>query len=287
MLPGEGEVITERDERSLRIKGAHDLVDVTETRYETGEYGPDLHEHREHADAFYVLDGQLEFRLGPRGGRHVRADAGTLVLVPAGVVHAFRNVSGAPAHFLNIHAPSKGFAESLRVRRDQLPYDPEQFDSFDPPADGGRDDSVVVVRGRDEGDVATIGSSSALFKAETTDGDGTFSLTETALEPGFPGPVPHVHDRLLDSFYVLEGTLTVRLGDETLEAPPGSYAFIPPGNIHTFSNPTGERVRMLNLMAPAGFEQYLKEMAATVPAGGTPDPAVMAQIASRYDFRPA
>jgi mannose-6-phosphate isomerase-like protein (cupin superfamily) len=234
-----------------------------------------------------VLEGELEFRLGPHGRHVVRGAPGSLVMAPARVIHAFRNVSGAPARFLNIHAPSKGFAESLRARRDGVPYDPGQFDSFDAPADGGRDVSAVVVRHRDEGDVVAIGASSALFKVETSDGDGTFSLTETTLEPGFPGPVPHVHERLLDSFYVLEGTLTVHLDGEALEAPAGSYAFVPPGNVHTFSNPTGERVRMLNLMAPAGFEQYLKEMAATVPAGGMPDPAMMAEIASRYDFRAA
>ena len=287
VLPDEGEVITERDERSIRIKVAHDLVDVTETRYETGEAGPDLHEHREHADAFYVLEGELEFRLGPQGSRVVRGRAGSLVMAPAGVIHAFRNESGATTRFLNIHAPSKGFADSLRVRRDLQPYDPEEFDSFDAPAGGGRDVSAAVVRHRGEGDVVAIGASSALFKVETSDGDGTFSLTETALEPGFPGPVPHVHERLLDSFYVLEGTLTVRLGDETAEAPAGSFAFIPPGNVHTFSNPTAGRVRVLNLMAPAGFEQYLKEVSRSLPAGGTPDPALTAKIASRYDFRPA
>ena len=57
-----------------------------------------------------------------------------------------------------------------------------------------------------------------LFKAEDADGDGTFSLTETTLAPGFPGPVPHRHARMVDSFYVLEGTLTVRLGDREIEA---------------------------------------------------------------------
>jgi mannose-6-phosphate isomerase-like protein (cupin superfamily) len=288
ILPGEGEVITERDERSIRIKGAHHLVDVTETRYGPGEAGPDLHVHREHADAFFVLEGELEFRLGDHGRRVVRGEPGTLVLVPAGVVHSFRNASGAAARFLNIHAPSKRFADSLRIRRDRQPYDPAEYDSFDAPADGGRDVSDALARGPGEGDAVAIGGSSAVFKVETGDGDGTFSLTESTLESGFPGPVPHVHERLLDSFYVLEGTLTVRLGDATAEAPAGSFAFIPPGNVHTFSNPTAEPVRVLNLMAPAGFEQYLKEMARSLPpTGGLPDPAVMAEIASRHDFRPA
>jgi quercetin dioxygenase-like cupin family protein len=199
----------------------------------------------------------------------------------------FQNDGPADARFLNVHAPSRGFAESLRVRRDRRPYDPAAFDSFDPPADGGRDVGDVVVRPRDEGEVVVLGASRALLKTQSSDGDGTFSLGENTLAPGFPGPVPHVHESLVDSFYVLDGTLTVRLDAETTEAPAGSFAFVPPGNVHTFANETDEPVRVLNLMAPGGFEQYLKEVARVAAPGGPPDPALMAEIASRYDFRPA
>ena len=87
---------------------------------------------------------------------------------------------------------------------------------------------------------------------------------------------------------MLEGTLRIRLSDDELDAPAGSYAFVPPGAVHTFSNPGDEPARVLNLMAPGGFEQYLKEVVrAAEVAGGSPDPAVMAEIASRYDFVPA
>jgi hypothetical protein len=55
--------------------------------------------------------------------------------------------------------------------------------------------------------------------------------------------------------------------------------------VHTFSNRGDEPARALNVMAPGGFEQYLKEAAAAM-GGGPPDPAVMARIASRYDFEP-
>ena len=137
------------------------------------------------------------------------------------------------------------------------------------------------------GEGESILGGAVVFKAEGGDGEGTFSLSETTLPPGFPGPVPHVHERLLDSFYVLEGTLAVRLGDREVEAGAGSFAIVPPGNVHTFANRSGAPVRMLNLMAPGGFEQYLKNVAAATPPGEPPDPAVMAQIASRYDFRPA
>jgi mannose-6-phosphate isomerase-like protein (cupin superfamily) len=283
---GEGELITERDERSVRIKAAHELLDLTETRYVPGEEGPGPHVHRQHADAFYVLEGELAFRVGPEE-ELVRAPAGTLVLIPENAIHSFANESDADARFLNVHAPSMGFAESLRVRRDGLEYDPAKFDSFGAPADGGRPVSDVVVRGPGEGEKLAAGPSRALFKAEVTDGEGTFSLTESALAPAFPGPLPHRHEGMVDSFYVLEGTLTVLVGDEQHEVGPGGYAFVPPGVVHTFSNPSGGTVRMLNLQAPGGLEQYLKELASVLKPGEQPDPAVMAELASRYDFAPA
>ena len=229
------------------------------------------------------------FRLGPEGER-VQAPAGTLVLVPENVIHSFENENenegDADARFLNVHAPSMGFAESLRVRRDGQEYDPELFDSFDAPADGGRPVSDAVVRGRGEGDEISAGASRVLLKAEISDGEGTFSLTEIAAAPGFPGPVLHRHTRMVDSFYVLEGTLTVRIEDEEHGLGPGSYAFVPPGVAHTFSNPSDETVRMLNLQAPGGLEQYLKELGSALKPGEQADPAVMATLASRYDFAP-
>jgi mannose-6-phosphate isomerase-like protein (cupin superfamily) len=280
--PGEGETISDRAERNVLILLDHELADVTWTRYEPGERGPDPHIHKQHADAWYVLEGELTFGVGPGGEELHRAAAGTHVLVPAGVIHTFRNDGSESARFLNIHAPSMGFAESLRASRDGREYG---WDTFDPPEDGGRSVDDVVVRGPGEGE--TIMGGTVLFKAQVADGDGTFSLTEITLPPRFPGPVLHRHERTLDSFYVLEGTLTIRLGqDEEIEAGPGTYGAMPPGTVHSFANRSDGVVRALNLMAPGGFEQYLKEFAAASRPGEAPDPATMAEIASRYDFVP-
>ena len=286
--PNEGEALgSPSGDRTILVKAEHELVDVTESFYEPRASGASPHIHRQHGDAFYVLEGQLVFKLGPERGP-VQAAAGTLMLAPAGVVHGFDNEADAPARFLNFHAPGMRFIESLRVRRRNPRYDPTEFDTFAPPDDGGRTVADVVVRGPGEGASLAVGSSSLVFKAQVGDGDGTLSLSELELAPGFPGPVPHRHETLVDSFYVLEGTLTVHLGDETHEAPAGSYAFVPPGDVHTFSNRSGAPVRLLNLMAPGGFEQYLKEVAAAAAESGTaPSPEAMAAIASRYDFHPA
>src|SRR5919199_5283768 len=112
--PGEGETISDRAERTVKIKTAHEHLDATESRYEAGEDGPGPHLHRDHTDSFYVLEGELVFGVGPGGAHDVRAPAGTYVLVPPGLVHSFRNGSGGRAHWLNFHAPSGGFAGSLR-----------------------------------------------------------------------------------------------------------------------------------------------------------------------------
>jgi quercetin dioxygenase-like cupin family protein len=280
--PGEGEVVTERGERSVVIKAERDEIAMTESRYAPGERGPEAHVHRRHTDAFYVLDGTLVFELATE---IMSAPAGSFVLVPAGVVHSFRNEGPEDARFLNIHAPSEGFAEYLRALRDGRESDAQRFDTFDPPPDGGRPRAAVVVRAPGEGEAVVFSTIHATMKAEVHDGDGTLSLSDSLVQPGYAGPPPHRHGAFIDSFYVLAGTLTVTLDGRTVEAPAGSFALAPPGVVHAFGNDSGEPVRMLNLMAPGGFEQYLKEVARVVE-GGPPDPRLMAELASRYDLHP-
>ncbi len=66
----------------------------------------------------------------------------------------------------------------------------------------------------------------------------------------------------------------------------GTFVLVPPGNVHTVSNPSNQPARLLNLQTPAGLEQYLKEVAA-LTSNGQPDPAEMARLASQYDFMPS
>jgi mannose-6-phosphate isomerase-like protein (cupin superfamily) len=141
----------------------------------------------------------------------------------------------------------------------------------------------AVVHRPGEGELIA-GPSSVTIKATGEDTGGSFYLGEGVFQPGFPGPPPHVHERLHDMFYVLEGTLTMRLGDETFDLGPGSFVCVPPGTIHTFSNRSEQPVRILNFNTPAGWENYMRDLAAAL-AAGTPTPEEIGQIASRYDFR--
>jgi quercetin dioxygenase-like cupin family protein len=130
----DGETITQLQRRDVVILVESEALTITWSRYAPGEVGTELHVHREHTDAFYVLDGELTFGLGP-DGEPVSVAAGGFVAVPPNVVHSFRNDSDAEACWLNFHAPDCGFAAYLRAARDGVPD--TRFDSFDPPADGG------------------------------------------------------------------------------------------------------------------------------------------------------
>jgi quercetin dioxygenase-like cupin family protein len=146
----EGETISDRDARNVMILHAEEAMTVTWSRYSTGERGPDLHLHRAHTDAFYVLTGALRFALGPGGERVVRAPAGTFVSAPPGVAHSFMNAEADDVTWLNVHTPDAGFAAFLRGARDGRTV---PFDSFDVPAqtggDGGRPATEAIVVGPD------------------------------------------------------------------------------------------------------------------------------------------
>jgi quercetin dioxygenase-like cupin family protein len=62
--PGEGETITALERREVVLLAEREQLTITWSRYAAGERGPDLHVHREHTDAFYVLDGELTFTVG-------------------------------------------------------------------------------------------------------------------------------------------------------------------------------------------------------------------------------
>jgi quercetin dioxygenase-like cupin family protein len=129
-----------RVSRTYEIRADLEQLVVVEFRYPAGKRGPERHVHREHADCFHVLEGELTIEVADRT---VRAGPGFFVAAPPGLVHSFRNDSAGEARFLNIHAPGMGFAAYLE--------DGGPFDQFEPPDDGGRPFADAVVRPPDAG----------------------------------------------------------------------------------------------------------------------------------------
>jgi quercetin dioxygenase-like cupin family protein len=238
----EGETISDREARNVLILVDEPQLVMTWTRYEPGERGPDPHVHRKHADGFYIVEGEIEFGLGPGGEHLVRAPAGSVVIAPAHVVHTFANESDARAIYLNFHAPNGGFADFLRAMRDDREF---EWDSWDPPDDGGRPVSDAVVCLPGEGERFERGDRTVTILADTPE----LSLLELAVTPGWEGVDPHSHDDHLDGFFVLDGGIEFLAG----HAGSGAVMAAPPGVEHGVHRPAGD-ARLLNFHAPdAGF----------------------------------
>jgi quercetin dioxygenase-like cupin family protein len=238
--PGEGEVVTDRPERTLRILVELEELIVTWFRYEPGQKGPDPHIHKHHTDAFYVLEGEVEFSLGPELTT-MKGLPGMFAAAPPNVVHTFRNASDATAIFLNLHVPSMGFGDHMRGRN-------PAFDQHDPPPDGGLPLSNAVFT--DPGDAERIEHETSRHRVlcdlpQLTAIDMTF-------QPEFEGVDPHTHPDHVDAFYVLEGQVEFRVGDEPRVAGPGTFVAAPPGTVHGFRHAGPEPIRFLNLHAPPG-----------------------------------
>jgi quercetin dioxygenase-like cupin family protein len=247
----DAETITAKERRDVVVLAERHDITITWSRYAPGERGPDPHVHREHTDAFYVLEGELTFPLGP-GTERVRVPAGGFVAVPPNVVHSFVNEGSADACWLNAHAPDTGFAAYLRALRDGADAD---FDSFDPPADGGLPAAGAVVAGPGDGERLVSGNRVVLLKCDLPD----LCVVEWALDGPFDGPDLHRHDRQVDSFYVLDGELDLTIEESAHTADPDTLASIPRGVRHTFAHSGDGKARVLNLRAPAGgFADFLR-----------------------------
>jgi quercetin dioxygenase-like cupin family protein len=143
-------------------------------------------------------------------------------------------------------------------------------------------DAVVLLPG--DGERFEAGASAAVMKATAETTGGAFSMAETTFPAGTGGPPPHAHAHTTDTFYVLEGTLHVFIGDRELDAPAGSYVLVPPGIVHTFANTSDQPVRFLNINSPGGWENYLRELTAAMRSGTMPGTQEFAKIVEKYDF---
>ena len=142
--------------------------------------------------------------------------------------------------------------------------------------------AVILLPG--EGERIGTGASTAVMKATAETTGGAFSMSEATFPAGMNGPPPHAHRYTTDTFYVLEGTLHLTIGDSEIDASAGSYILVPPGVVHTFANISDEPVRFLNISAPGGLEKYLRDVAEATRLGTMPGTPDFAAIVAKYDF---
>jgi len=145
--------------------------------------------------------------------------------------------------------------------------------------------AVVVAPG--EGRFIAVGSAGTgvTVKASTAETGGLCTVWEGRVPPGTVGAGPHYHRGRDEFFYVLQGELVLRIGDERHTAPAGTFAFVPRETIHGFHNASTESATLLVMHHPAGFEQFLEEMQKLAARQGSREER--AALAVRFDMIPA
>ncbi len=113
--------------------------------------------------------------------------------------------------------------------------------------------------------------------------DGRYSMWELLGPPGDEVPL-HVHRHEDEAFFVLEGELTVWMGDRTATLRPGDFALLPRDVPHCYKVTSSESARWLGITSPSGFERFVE--AVSVPAAErrlpdpiAPDPAALERAA--------
>ena len=128
-----------------------------------------------------------------------------------------------------------------------------------------------------------------VVKVRDGDPGGAYSIHDNVIPAGSPGPLPHLHRDHEETFYVLEGELTVRVGTREITAPAGSFVVIPRGVVHQPSNPGTEPTRALLIFSPGGMDHFFEEAAeARIPLQMAPtDPEVQEKLeafTSKYGY---
>jgi quercetin dioxygenase-like cupin family protein len=95
---------------------------------------------------------------------------------------------------------------------------------------------------------------------------GQFSCVEFAVAPKKMGPAPHFHKDLDELMYVLDGTISVMVGETVYQVEAGGWHLRPRGLVHTFWNATDKPAVGLDCYFQQPFEDYLEAAFDTIPA---------------------
>jgi quercetin dioxygenase-like cupin family protein len=134
-----------------------------------------------------------------------------------------------------------------------------------------------------DGAQGNLGSIGVVFKLWGRDTGGALSIVEHPFPVGALVP-PHTHTREDEFSIVTEGQIGFRSGDREAVLGPGGYITKPRGELHTMWNAGPSPARMIEVISPAGFEHFFRELA-DMAAVGPPPPAEVGDLASRYGLQ--
>ncbi len=115
--------------------------------------------------------------------------------------------------------------------------------------------------------------------------DRSFSIVESTEPPGSGAPL-HVHHGEAEAFYILEGTVELTCGDQTVTAHAGDFVYTPKGVPHKYTVVGDKPARLLLLFSRPGFEMFFAEGGSPLdqPPAGPPNPEAFRRLVEKYDM---
>jgi quercetin dioxygenase-like cupin family protein len=131
---------------------------------------------------------------------------------------------------------------------------------------GGTEAPPLTVVHPGEGRAGDFGGIGVVFKLWGHDTGGALSIVEHPFEVGAL-VAPHVHTREDEYSIVTEGEIGFRSGDREVVLGAGGYITKPRGELHAMWNAGKTPARMIEIISPAGFEHFFREVVDLVAAG--------------------
>ncbi len=142
--------------------------------------------------------------------------------------------------------------------------------------------SAPKIVGPSDGKAGNLGSIGVRFMIDTEETHaGGFSLVEHPMPPHALAAPLHRHSREDEYSFVVEGRMGALLGDDVVYAEAGDLVHKPRDQWHTFWNASDEPCRILEIIAPGGFEDFFDELV-EAGASGPPEPEWLAALGARY-----
>ena len=233
------------------------------------------HVHTCEPEVFYVIDGELHLRVGSHS---LALRSGDLAYAPPGLPHQIVATGDRPATVLVLltgESIEKAFVnasggDAAAVQVAMTGAGVELLDEFDPAYRPARFDHVTdhdaIVRRAGEGQAVWLAGDTYTILLEGADTGDQLTVVHFDIPPG-GGPLPHLHTRDFEAFVILSGEVELYADGDIVTGRPGDVAVLPENIPHCFKNRTTERAEMLAVLAPSGFDEFIRRVGQPAESG--------------------
>ncbi|PRS07318.1 quercetin 2,3-dioxygenase [Bacillus halotolerans] len=263
-------------------KSTGDLFEIVLLSGGKGDAFP-LHIHKNTHEGLLVLDGKLELTLD---GEHHLLAAGDYANIPAGTPHSYRmqshrtrlvsyTMKGNVAHMYSVLGTPYDHAEhpphaSEEVSKERFSKAAEAADIIFA-EDENRAGAPKLVEKTElpagvvpyvlesgEGDRLLTGDQLHRIVAAQKNTDGQFIVVSSEGPKG-DRIVDHYHEHHTETFYCLEGQMTMWADGEEIQLNPGDFLHVPANTVHSYRLDS-HYTKMVGVLVPGLFEPFFRTL---------------------------